>query len=114
MTERHRHRPAAGADRPSPGGRRRLRFGLMSRIALALALVGLLPLAVAALRLIDLNRDALRDQATAHHSSPATTPTTCRSQPSSAGRSSTNTVVPITWMYRCAPPCPTGAATSAS
>jgi serine/threonine-protein kinase len=41
--------------------------GLTARVALGLAAVGLLPLALAAWRLIDLNRDALRNQVLQSH-----------------------------------------------
>ncbi len=50
-----------------------LRFGLLGRIALALALVGLLPLGLTSVRLIAINRDAMLDQVLTTHSLAART-----------------------------------------
>ncbi len=47
--------------------KRRPRIGLLSRMALALALVGLLPVGVLAFRLNDVNREALEDQVLKAH-----------------------------------------------
>ncbi|HKV08684.1 MAG TPA: protein kinase, partial [Thermoanaerobaculia bacterium] len=51
----------------------RLRFGLLPRIALALAAVGLLPVAISMLGLLDVNRDALYEQVLRTHSLAAQT-----------------------------------------
>jgi hypothetical protein len=47
--------------------RPRFRFGLLPRVALALAAVGLLPLLIASLGLVQLNREALYDQVLRTH-----------------------------------------------
>src|SRR6185436_3498666 len=51
----------------------RLRFGLLGRVALALAAVGLLPLALASLQLLRINQEALVEQVLRTHTVAATT-----------------------------------------
>ncbi len=50
-----------------------MRLGLLGRVALALAAVGLLPLALASLRLLQINQEALFEQVLRTHSVAATT-----------------------------------------
>ena len=55
------------AESRSGNARRGRRFGLLARIALALAMVGLLPIAAVSLQLVRVNRGAMRDRVLQTH-----------------------------------------------
>ena len=61
---------------PTPMKKLVPRLGLTGRVMLALAVVGLIPIAVLSFRLVDLNRRALEDQTLQTHSTVARTAAT--------------------------------------